>query len=47
MYKDSGGGVNLPLSNSVPLVADTCRSVYIAHKMESDGVENAPLDAIL
>ena len=32
--------MNWPLSKSAPLVADPCRSVYIAHKMASDGVEN-------
>ena len=38
---------NWPLSESAPLVADPCRSVYIAHKMASDGVENTPSAAIL
>ena len=28
-------------------MADPCRSVYIAHKMASDGVENTPSAAIL
>ena len=39
--------INWQLSKSAPLVADPCRSVYIAHKMASDGVENTPSTAIL
>ena len=35
---------NWPLSKSALLVADPCRSVYIAHKMASDGVEYTPID---
>ena len=31
----------------VVVVADPCRSVYIAHKMASDGVEITPSAAIL
>ena len=40
-------GNNWPLSKSAPLVADPCRSVYIAQKRVSDGVENTPSAAIL
>ena len=36
-----------PLSNKAPLVANPFRSVYIAHNMASDGVENTPSAAIL
>ena len=38
---------NWPLSNKVPLVANLCRSVNIAQKVASDGVENTPSDATL
>ena len=38
---------NWPLSSSAPLVANSCRSVYIAQKMVSEGVADAPSDAIL
>ena len=34
--------LNWPLSHKAPLVADPCRSMYIAHKMASDGVKNTP-----
>ena len=36
-----------PLSNKAPLVTNPCRSVYIAHIMASDGVENTRSAAIL
>ena len=39
--------INWPLSNKAPLVANPCRSVYIAHKMAADGVFSTPSDAIL
>ena len=38
---------NWPLTKSAPLVTDPCRSVYIDHKLASDGVENTQSAAIL
>ena len=35
--------LNWTLSKSAPLVANSCRSVYIAHKMAADGVFCTPI----
>ena len=39
------GALNWPHSNKAPLVAYPCISVYIAHKMATDGVFSIPSDA--